>query len=66
MDTPALGAAPTAAEWSQMIEGLLEAGQCFLAYDRAIQARRDYPDNRHLHLLGILALMRSGGLLEAR
>ena len=66
MDTPALGASPTTAEWSQMIEGLLEAGQCFLAYDRANQARRDYPDNRRLHLLGILALMRSGGLLEAR
>ena len=66
MDTLALGAVPTAAEWTQMIEGLLEAGQCFLAYDRANQARRDYPDNRHLHLLSILALMRSGGLTEAR
>ncbi len=66
MDTLALGSTPTAAEWTQMIEGLLEGGQCFIAYDRATQARRDFPDNRHLHLLSILALMRSGGLIEAR
>jgi hypothetical protein len=57
---------PSEAGWIRQIEGLIEEGQCFLAYDRSGQARRDYPDSRHLRLLAILALMRSGGVLEAR
>jgi hypothetical protein len=57
---------PSEADWIRQIEGLIEEGQCFLAYDRSGQARRDYPDSRHLRLLAILALMRSGGVLEAR
>ncbi len=61
MDSP-----PNLADWIHQIEGLIEEGQCFLAYDRSRQARRDYPDSRRLRLLAILALMRSGGVLEAR
>ena len=61
MDPP-----PSEADWIHQIEGLIEEGQCFLAYDRSGQARRDYPDSRRLRLLAILALMRSGGVLEAR
>ncbi len=61
MDPP-----PSEADWIHQIEGLIEEGQCFLAYDRAGQARRAYPDSRRLRLLAILALMRSGGVLEAR
>ena len=57
---------PSEADWIHRIEGLIEEGQCFLAYDRSGQARRDYPDSRRLRLLAILALMRSGGVLEAR
>ena len=66
MDTQGPGALTTATEWIHAIEDLLQAGQCFLAYDRAVQAQSDFPDSRHLQLLGILALMRSGGLIEAR
>ncbi len=61
MDPP-----PSEADWIHQIEGQIEEGQCFLAYDRAGQARRAYPDSRRLRLLAILALMRSGGVLEAR
>ncbi|MBP6808677.1 MAG: adenylate/guanylate cyclase domain-containing protein [Chromatiaceae bacterium] len=57
---------PSEADWIHQIEGLIEEGQCFLAYDRSGQARGDYPDSRRLRLLAILALMRSGGVLEAR
>lgn len=61
MDPP-----PSLADWIHQIEGLIEEGRYFLAYDRSRQARRDYPDSRRLGLLAILALMRSGGVLEAR
>ncbi len=61
MDTPS-----SLANWIRQIEGLVEEGQCFQAYDRSRQARHDYPDSRRLRLLAILALMRSGGVLEAR
>ena len=54
------------ADWIRDVEGLIEQGQCFEAYDRAEQGRQRYPDNRRLNLLAILALILSGGTIEAR
>ncbi|MCO5763255.1 MAG: adenylate/guanylate cyclase domain-containing protein [Chromatiaceae bacterium] len=66
MSDLSMGAGATEGGWIRQIEGLIEGGQCFLAYDRADQARQAYPDSRRLQLLSILALMRSGGITEAR
>lgn len=53
------------AGWLELLEDLIQKGQCFLAYDLAGQARAAYPNSQRLSLLAVLAMMRGGAVQEA-
>ena len=56
----------TEAEWIDRVQAQIADGQYFLAYDTCREARDAHPESLRLTLLGALALLRVGAVLEAR
>lgn len=63
--TPEGGSQPPS-EWAQQIRFRLQEGDCFRAYDAAIDALEAHPDNAELRLLYTHAMLRTGALEQAR